>query len=62
MRARFKKCPRCNCHGLEELRTYAHCVNCFYINDPILEKRPPLHYLVNEHKTLDFVEFQLAKL
>ncbi|MCY4644991.1 MAG: hypothetical protein OXB88_10265, partial [Bacteriovoracales bacterium] len=29
----FKKCPRCNEHSFEKLKTYGHCVNCLFIKD-----------------------------
>lgn len=32
---RFASCPRCGIRAYEHLRTYSHCVSCFFIEDRI---------------------------
>jgi hypothetical protein len=31
--SQIRNCPRCNYRSLEKLQTYAHCMNCFYVDD-----------------------------
>lgn len=33
LRIELGLCPRCEEEGLERLRTYNHCVSCFYFED-----------------------------
>ena len=29
----YTECPRCGAHSFEQLRDYAHCPNCLYVED-----------------------------
>lgn len=50
MHVKFQECPMCEQKSFERLKTFSHCVNCLFVDDPTLKKRFPVEQVLKNYK------------